>query len=154
MKISAGILLFRKSDYGLEYLLVHPGGPFYVRKDEGFWSIPKGEPEPGEELMATAVREFEEETGFRPSGNFMELPPIRQTGGKAVYCWGVEGDFDPDTLTCNTFEMEWPPKSGQRKAFPENDRAAWFNLTEACNHILEKQRPLLSALDALLRPKK
>jgi len=153
MKISAGILLFRRAERGTEYLLVHPGGPFYVRKNEGFWSIPKGEPEPGEELMATAVREFEEETGFRPSGHFIALPPIRQTGGKAVYCWGVEGDFAADMLISNTFEMEWPPKSGQRKSFPENDRAAWFSLTEACEHILEKQKPLLIALDILLHPK-
>ena len=115
MKQSAGILLYRKTGSEPEFFLVHPGGPFFAKKQEGWWTIPKGEPNPDEDLLECAIREFEEETGYRPSPPFTELAPITQKGGKKVYCWAAEGDLDPDAITCNTFEIEWPPKSGRSK---------------------------------------
>lgn len=146
MKQSAGILLYRKTGSEPEFFLVHPGGPFFAKKQEGWWTIPKGEPNPDEDLLECAIREFEEETGYRPSPPFTELAPITQKGGKKVYCWAAEGDLDPDAITCNTFEIEWPPKSGKMKAYPEVDKAGWFALEEAKTLINERQRELLEEL--------
>jgi predicted NUDIX family NTP pyrophosphohydrolase len=145
-KQSAGLLLFRRGTGALEVLLVHPGGPFWARKDDGAWSMPKGEIEDGEDVLAAARREVEEETGARPSGTFIPLPPVHQTGGKIVHVWAVESDFDPAALDSNLFEMEWPPKSGTRRSFPEVDRAAWFDLATAERKILASQAVVLRHL--------
>lgn len=126
-----------------EFLLVHPGGPFFRNKDTGVWSIPKGEGNTGEDPLLTAVREFEEETGFRPDGKFTELEPVLQKGGKQVHCWAVEGDFDVQTLVSNTFPLEWPPRSGKTIDVPEVDKAGWFAMDEAKMKINERQVPLL-----------
>jgi len=150
-KTSAGILMYRRRPAGVEVLLVHPGGPFYVRRDAGVWSIPKGEYELGEDALAAAVREFEEETGFRPNGPFLELEPVQQKGGKVVRAWASEGDWDPAILRSNLFTLEWPPRSGQLREFPEVDRGAWFPLAEARQQILAGQLPLLEELERLLR---
>jgi len=150
-KTSAGILIYRRPPAGAEVLLVHPGGPFYARRDAGVWSIPKGEYEPGEEALAAAVREFEEETGFRPNGPFLELMPVQQKGGKVVRAWASEGDCDPAVLRSNLFTLEWPPRSGQLREFPEVDRGAWFPLAEARRRILAGQLPLVEELERLLR---
>ena len=150
-KQSAGLLLFRKVAGSLEVMLVHPGGPLWARKDEGAWSIPKGEVEPDEDALAAARREVEEETGARPSGTFIALSPVRQTGGKIVHVWAVESDFDPARLKSNLFEMEWPPKSGNRRSFPEVDRAAWFDLLTAEKKILPSQAVVLQHLRERLR---
>jgi len=150
-KQSAGLLLFRKGAGSLEVMLVHPGGPLWARKDEGAWSIPKGEVEPDEDALAAARREVEEETGARPSGTFIALSPVRQTGGKIVHVWAVESDFDPARLKSNLFEMEWPPKSGNRRSFPEVDRAAWFDLLTAEKNILPSQAVVLQHLQERLR---
>jgi predicted NUDIX family NTP pyrophosphohydrolase len=143
---SAGLLLFRRRKGGLEVLLVHPGGPFWSRKDQGAWSIPKGGHEPGETPLDAARREFTEETGFLAEGPFLPLTPVRQAGGKVVTAWAVEGDFDASAAHSTTFTMEWPPKSGRQKEFPEVDRAAWFPLDVAAEKILSGQRPLLYQL--------
>jgi len=140
---SAGLLLFRRSAGALEVLLVHPGGPFWASKDDGAWSIPKGQIEDNEDPLAAARREVEEETGASPSGTFIALTPVRQTGGKVVHAWAIESDFDPSCLRSNLFEMEWPPKSGKRAMFPEVDRAAWFDLETAARKILESQAMVL-----------
>jgi len=150
-KTSAGLLFFRTRPGTLEVLLVHPGGPFWVRKDDGAWSIPKGEISEGEDVLAAARREVEEETGAKPSGPFVALDPVRQAGGKVVFAWAVESDFDPATLRSNVFEMEWPPRSGRRQAFPEVDRAEWFSLEKAARKILKGQVPLLRQLEDRLR---
>jgi predicted NUDIX family NTP pyrophosphohydrolase len=147
-KQSAGLLLFRRGARGLEVLLVHPGGPLWARRDEGAWSIPKGEVEPGEDPLAAARREVEEETGLRAEGPFLPLGAVRQRGGKRVAAWAVEGELDPGALRSGRFEMEWPPRSGRRQSFPEVDRAEWFALDEARRRILDGQRPLLDALEA------
>lgn len=146
-KQSAGLLLFRRRAGVLEVLLVHPGGPFWARKDDGAWSIPKGEFDEDEDALAAARREVHEETGARPSGPFLSLPPIHQTSGKIVHVWAVESDFDTASLTSNLFEMEWPPKSGTRRSFPEVDRADWFDLTTALRKILASQAPALHHLE-------
>ena len=147
--VSAGILLFRTSSgRGLEVLLVHPGGPFWRRKDLGAWTIPKGEVQPGEELLDAARREFHEETGWPADGEVISLGQVRQASRKVVHAWAIEGEFDPATLNSNTFEMEWPPRSGKVTTFPEADRAAWFGIDDARRRILPAQAPLL---DALLR---
>lgn len=143
---SAGLLLYRSTKEGLEVLLVHPGGPFWAKKDEGAWSIPKGEVEEGAGLLDTALREVEEELGFRPCGEFLELTPVRQAGGKTVFAWAVAGVWDPAGLRSNTFSLEWPRGSGKMREFPEVDRAAWFSLTEAHRKLLAGQRPILSEL--------
>jgi predicted NUDIX family NTP pyrophosphohydrolase len=143
---SAGLLLFRRQAEHWEVLLVHPGGPFWAKRDAGAWSIPKGEIAEGEDVLAAARREVEEETGARPEGTFIPLEPVRQSGGKIVHAWAIEADFDPARLTSNQFEMEWPPKSGRRTSFPEVDRAAWFPLDVAARKILEGQVPLLDQL--------
>ena len=149
-KQAAGLLLFRRVVGSLEVLLVHPGGPLWARKDDGAWSIPKGEVEPDEEALAAARREVEEETGARPSGTFIALSPVRQTGGKIVHVWAIESDFDPASLKSNLFEMEWPPKSGNRRSFPEVDRAAWFDLETAGRKILPSQAVVLQHLQERL----
>jgi predicted NUDIX family NTP pyrophosphohydrolase len=147
---AAGLLLFRRALGALEVLLVHPGGPLWARKDDGAWSIPKGEVEPDEDALAAARREVEEETGARPSGTFIALSPVRQTGGKIVHVWAIESDFDPASLKSNLFEMEWPPKSGNRRSFPEVDRAAWFDLETAERKILPSQAVVLQHLQERL----
>ena len=123
-KRSAGLLLYRRSERGTEVFLVHPGGPFWAKKDLGAWSIPKGEYAEDEAALAAARREFQEETGFAIEGDFLDLGTVRQTGGKLVTAWALEGDCDPSAVHSNTFEMEWPPRSGKKQTFPEIDRAA------------------------------
>ena len=145
-KQSAGLLLFRRRGSSLEVLLVHPGGPLWARKDDGAWSIPKGEVQENEDTLAAARREVDEETGARPTGTFISLSPVRQTGGKIVHVWAVESDFDPASLKSNLFEMEWPPKSGSRRSFPEVDRAGWFDLETAGRKILASQAIVLKHL--------
>ena len=143
---SAGILVFRGDVSDLEVLLAHPGGPFWSKKDAGAWTIPKGEFTDGEEPLAAAKREFEEEMGSPVDGEFLELEPLRQPSGKVIYAWAVRADFDPARLSSNLFTMEWPPKSGRRQEFPEVDRAAWFSISEARVKILAGQAPFLDAL--------
>jgi predicted NUDIX family NTP pyrophosphohydrolase len=150
-KRSAGILMYRRSENGLEVLLVHPGGPFWAKKDLGAWSIPKGEYSDAEEALAVAVREFEEETGLRPQGDFQPLGELVQPGRKIVTAWAVEGDFDIATLKSNMFELEWPPKSGRKASFPEVDRAEWFSLDEARRRILPGQQEFLARLTPIGR---
>jgi predicted NUDIX family NTP pyrophosphohydrolase len=145
-KTSAGLLLYRRAAAGLQVLLVHPGGPFWQRKDLGAWSIPKGEVTPGEEPLAAARREFREETGFEVSGPVVPLGHLRQPGGKTVHAWAMDGDADPGTLRSNTFSLEWPRGSGNVQAFPEVDRAEWFDLPEARRRILPGQAAFLDAL--------
>jgi predicted NUDIX family NTP pyrophosphohydrolase len=147
---SAGFLLFRIASDHVEVLLVHPGGPFWVRKDNGAWSIPKGEFEENEEPLAAAHREFEEETGRSVSGELIPLEPLRQPSGKLVYAWAVEQDFDPSILKSNTFSMEWPPKSGRQQEFPEIDQARWFGLQEARHKILKGQASFITQLEEKL----
>ena len=147
-KTSAGLLLFREASGGLEVLLVHPGGPFWSRKDDGAWSLPKGEFEEGEDPLAAARREFEEETGTAADGEAIPLGSLRQPGGKTVHAWAVRGDFDPDLLRSNTFLLEWPPKSGRMREFPEVDRAGWFPLETARRKILKGQAGFLDRLEA------
>jgi predicted NUDIX family NTP pyrophosphohydrolase len=147
--ISAGLLPFRRRGT-LEVLLAHPGGPYWAKKDEGAWTIPKGLIDPGEELLAAAQREFTEETGFLADEPFIPLAPVKQKSGKIVHAFACEGNFDPEKLVCNTFEMEWPPKSGQRKSFPEIDRVEWFDLSGAREKILGYQLPWLDDLEAIL----
>lgn len=148
---SAGILLFRRTGGRLEVLLAHPGGPLYVTRDEGHWSMPKGEPVGDEPLLEVAVREFTEETGVPPpDGERIELGSIQQKGGKIVHAWALEGDLDPSTAHSNTFEMEWPPRSGRRATFPEIDRVAWFAPDEARRRIKDTQIPLIDRLEAAL----
>jgi predicted NUDIX family NTP pyrophosphohydrolase len=151
-KHSAGLLVHRRSKGQVEVLLVHPGGPFWAKKDLGAWSIPKGEIDPGEESdpLAVARREFEEETGQPIVGAFVPLAPVRQAGGKLVEAWAVEGEIDVAKLRSNSFTMEWPPRSGKFRSFPEVDRAEWFPLAQAKERILKGQRPLLEQLEALL----
>jgi predicted NUDIX family NTP pyrophosphohydrolase len=146
---SAGILLYRRGADGLEVLLVHPGGPFFARRDDGAWSIPKGLYDDGEEPLAAARREFAEEIGSPcPDGPVLELGEIRQKNGKRVMAWAVTGDLDADAITSNTFTIEWPPRSGRRQEFPEIDRAGWFTLDAARIKILAAQAPLLDRLAA------
>jgi predicted NUDIX family NTP pyrophosphohydrolase len=142
-KTSAGLLMYRLREGELEFFLVHPGGPFFKNKDAGAWTIPKGEPQPGEPPLSTAKREFEEELGFPPEGTFVELKPIQQKGGKIVHAWMFAGDCDPDQIRSNTFTMEWPPRSGQQEEFPEIDRAAFFKLSTAQEKINPAQAALL-----------
>lgn len=151
-RVSAGILLFRRRPTGIEVLLAHPGGPLFAKKDAGHWTIPKGEVEPGEELLAVARREFEEETGQpSPYGPTIELGSIVQKGGKTVHAWAVEGDLDAAAAVSNTFELAWPPGTGRLQLFPEIDRVEWFGPDEARRRIKETQIPLLDRLEAALR---
>ena len=147
---SAGILMYRRKGGALEVLLVHLGGPFWKKKDDGAWTIPKGLHKAGEEALAAARREFEEETGALPAGEFIPLGEFRQSSGKTVSVWAVEGEFDVTRLKSNTFALEWPPKSGTVSEFPEVDRAAWFSPDEARRKVLKGQRPALDALIARL----
>jgi predicted NUDIX family NTP pyrophosphohydrolase len=148
---SAGILLYRRSGRAPEVLLVHPGGPFWARKDLGAWSIPKGEHEEGDDPRACALREFEEELGSTlPAGALADLGTIRQRGGKSVTAWAAEGDLDATAARSNTFTMEWPPRSGVQREFPEVDRAEWFPLAEARRRIVPAQAELLDRLLAHL----
>ena len=147
---SAGILVYRGRAGEIEVLLVHPGGPFWARRDAGAWSIPKGEYSDDEDAEAAARREFAEETGWTIKGELKPLGEVRQKAGKAVTAFAGRGDFDPATLNSNRFEMEWPPKSGRTASFPEVDRAGWFGLAEAAEKILGGQRPRLDRLGELV----
>ena len=150
-RVSAGLLMFRRKDDALEVLLVHPGGPFFAKKDESAWTIPKGEAPTEEDLLARAQIEFEEELGIPPHGNWIELGSIKQKGGKTVYAWSFEGDLhDSFKLKSNTFELEWPPRSGQLKQFPEIDRAEFFGEEVARRKINPAQIPFLDRLRAVL----
>ena len=146
---SAGLLMYRTRAGQVEVFLVHPGGPFCARKDAGVWSIPKGE-FTDENPLEAAKREFHEETGFTATGEFVPLETIKQAGGKIVHAWAVEGDCDADAIESNTFEIEWPPRSGRRRSFPEVDRAAWLPLPQAREKILKSQEPLLDQLEQML----
>lgn len=146
-KLSAGIVLYRKRDTGPEVLLVHPGGPFWARKDEGSWSIPKGEYVEGEDPLTVAKREFYEETGSELGGPYVELTPAKQPSGKMIMAWAVEGDLDAASIRSNSFSMEWPPKSGRVQSFPEVDRALWCDLPLARKKLLPGQRVLLDELE-------
>jgi predicted NUDIX family NTP pyrophosphohydrolase len=148
--VSAGLLAFRRRP-GVEVLLAHPGGPFWSRKDNGVWTIPKGLAEPGEDLLAAAQREFTEETNFPAGGPFIALAPVKQKGGKVVHVWAVETNFDLARFASNTFELEWPPKSGRRQSFAEIDCVAYFTLPVAATKILAYQLPLLRELEQGLR---
>lgn len=150
---SAGIMLFRRAEAATEVLLVHPGGPFWAKRDNGAWSVPKGQVEDGEEVRACALRELEEEIGSRlglTAADLMELGSVRQRGGKVVHCWAAERDFDPAELHSETFTMEWPPRSGRQQDFPEVDRAEWFDPDEARRRINPAQAELLDRLLATL----
>lgn len=149
-KKSAGILPYRMEGKNYEVLLVHPGGPFWAKKDINSWSIPKGEIDQSEELLGAALREFKEETGFDAKGDFIELKPVRQPSGKIIYTWAVESDIDAGTIKSNSFQMEWPPKSGQYKQFPEVDRAEWFSFDMARNKIVKGQILILEELSKIL----
>jgi len=149
-KTSAGLLLYRFRNSVLEFLLVHPGGPFWKNKDAGAWTIPKGEIGEKEEPLAAAVREFEEELGFKPTGPFTELPPVKQKGGKVVHAWAFEGDCEPNQIKSNTFTMEWPPRSSKQVEFPEVDRAEFFDFENAKAKINPAQIPLLEELQRRL----
>jgi predicted NUDIX family NTP pyrophosphohydrolase len=151
-KISAGILLYRQGPAGLEVLLVHPGGPLWKNKDLESWSIPKGEVEPGEDLLAAARREFAEELGSPCPAPALALTPIQQKGGKTVHAWAVAGDLDPAAIVSETFEMEWPPRSGRMQEFPEVDRAEFFSVEEARRKILPAQMPLVEELVRRVSP--
>jgi predicted NUDIX family NTP pyrophosphohydrolase len=144
---SAGILMYRRRGKAIEVLLVHPGGPFWRKKDAGAWSIPKGEIEPDEDPADVAQREFREELGSSAGQPLRSLGEIRQRGGKIVIAFAVEGNLDAEAISSNTFEMEWPPKSGRRQRFPEVDRSEWFDLKRARVKILASQQPLLDRLD-------
>ena len=145
-KRSAGLLMFRRKAGGLELLLAHPGGPYWAGKDLGAWSLPKGETEEGEELLAAAQREFTEETGFTAQGPFIDLGEARQASGKVVAAWAFEGDCEPQALKSNLFEMPWPPRSGKTAAFPEIDRIGWFTPDEALRRLIKGQRVFIERL--------
>jgi predicted NUDIX family NTP pyrophosphohydrolase len=150
-RTSAGLLMYRIKDGAAQVLLAHPGGPYFANKDEGAWSIPKGEPNAAEDLLLTARREFEEETGVRPAGPFIPLQSIQQKGGKIVHAWAFAGDCDPASLRSNPFTMEWPPHSGRRQEFPEIDRAEWYDLATARKKIKAGQEALNEQLESLLQ---
>ena len=138
--------MFRRRDSNLQVFLVHPGGPFWTKREAGAWSIPKGEYQEGENPLEAAKREFEEETGFKADGDFIALGQAKQPGGKVISAWAFEGDCSPAELRSNMFSMEWPPKSGREQQFPEIDRADWFNLSEARTRILKGQVVFLNQL--------
>ncbi len=148
-EVSAGLLAFRRRN-ALEVLLAHPGGPFWARKDDGAWTIPKGVAEGGADLLATAQREFTEETNLVASGDVIALTPVQQKSGKSVHAWAFHADFDLSAFASNTFEMEWPPRSGRRQSFPEIDRIAYFPVPTAMTKIIDYQRPLVVELQALV----
>ena len=143
-QIAAGLLMCRKVHDGIQFFLVHPGGPYFKNKDAGWWSIPKGVPEENEDLLTTAQREFKEETGITPTGPFFELGSIKQKNGKVIYAWAFLGTWSSqDGIASNEFTLEWPPKSGLQKSFPEIDKASWMNFTEASKMIKAAQVPFL-----------
>jgi predicted NUDIX family NTP pyrophosphohydrolase len=152
-QVSAGLLVYRRNPRGVEVLLAHPGGPFWAKKDAGAWTVPKGLVDHlgDDDVLATARREFTEETGFVAEGPFLPLASVKQSSGKIVHAFACVGDFDPGRLASNTFEIEWPPRSGRRQAFPEIDRAGWFPLAEAMNKIIAYQRPFLIDLQSKLQ---
>ena len=152
-RTSAGLLMYRFKHGTLQVLLAHPGGPYFVNKDEGVWTIPKGEPDADEDLLVTAQREFEEETGIKSTGPFVPLRPIQQKGGKTVHAWAFEGDCDPSAINSNTFTIEWPPKSGRQIEFPEIDRAEFFDLATARTKIKAGQEALIEELATILKTK-
>ncbi len=150
-KMSAGLLMYRRRRGILEVFLVHPGGPFWSKKDAGAWSIPKGEYAAGEDPLEVAKREFREETGFQASGEFIPLNPRKQPSGKLITAWAVEGDCDASAVQSNTFLMEWPPRSGREQEFPEVDRAGWFTLPGAKEKIIKGQSGFLEELAQILK---
>jgi predicted NUDIX family NTP pyrophosphohydrolase len=152
VRTSAGIVLYRRHAGVLEVLLVHPGGPFWKNRDDGAWSIPKGEIDAGEDALAAAKRELAEETGVVVEGELVPLTPVRQRAGKLVHAWAAAGDCEAHAVTSNVFRMEWPPRSGLMREFPEVDRAAWYALDAARVKILPAQQPLLDELERLLAP--
>lgn len=149
-KTSAGLILYRMQSGQLEVLLVHPGGPFWSKKDEGAWFVPKGELNVGEEPLAGAKREFEEETGLKPGGGFLALGSVKQKSGKTIVAWAFEGDCDPSSIKSNTFSIEWPPKSGRQQEFPEIDRAGFFTVPQAKAKMHPVEYPLVLRLHELL----
>ncbi len=149
-KQSAGLLMYRKRGEAVQVLLVHPGGPFWAKKDLGAWSIPKGEFEEDEDPLKAARREFEEETGFLPTGNFVRLGEAKQPSGKVVHAWAFEGDLDARKIKSNTFSLEWPPQSGKQQEFPEIDRGEWFTVEIAKEKILKGQVPFIEELLRIL----
>jgi predicted NUDIX family NTP pyrophosphohydrolase len=151
-KRSAGLLMYRRHNRQMEVFLVHPGGPFWAKKDLGAWSISKGEYVEGELPLEAARREFEEETSFAAQGDFLELGAVQQAGGKVVSAWAFEGDCDPSKLVSNRCQIEWPPRSGHQIEIPEVDRGAWFSIAEAKERILKSQTPFLERLSRLLSP--
>jgi predicted NUDIX family NTP pyrophosphohydrolase len=150
-KISAGILMYRVQENVLHVFLAHPGGPYWTNKDIGAWSVPKGLPGHEEDLLSAAKREFEEETGFRTSGSFVPLTPVKQKSGKVIHAWAVEGECNPAEFRSNLFSMEWPPRSGKQMEFPEIDRAEWFEIAEAKKRIQPGQLPLLLELQEKIK---
>jgi predicted NUDIX family NTP pyrophosphohydrolase len=151
-RTSAGLLMYRLRKQELEVFLAHPGGPFFVRKDDGYWSIPKGEIEVGEDLLEAAIREFKEEIGLDAAGPFLELGSIRQKGGKIVHAWAFSGEWDDgQAVNSNLFELEWPPASGRKESFPEVDRARFFGLTEARKKLKTAQHDFLERLRNILQ---
>lgn len=150
MKRSAALLVYKRAKGGLQIFLVHPGGPFWAKKDLGAWSIPKGEFDESEDGLAAAKREFLEEVGQRVDGRFIALTPVKQRGGKVVHCWAVEGEVDETAIRSNEFEMEWPPRSGRRVRFPEVDGGQWFSVAEARKRLLSSQLPILEELARML----
>ncbi|HYF30326.1 MAG TPA: NUDIX domain-containing protein [Chitinophagaceae bacterium] len=148
---SAGILVYRRDKKGVEFFLVHPGGPFWAKKDTGAWSIPKGEYEAGEDPLAAAKREFKEETGQTISGKFIALTPVKQKSGKTVRAWLVQGEVDADNIVSNTFQLEWPPRSGKKITIPEVDKGGWFDADTARAKINEKQAGLIEEAMKLIR---
>ena len=153
-KKSAGLLMYRRGPGELEVLLVHPGGPFWAKKDIGSWSIPKGEYASEEDPFHVAKREFHEETGFQAAGEFIPLTPLKQPSGKIITAWAVEGDCDVSTVKSNTFVMEWPPRSGRQQEFPEVDRAGWFSISDAKMKIAKGQVGFLDELERIPMGKK
>ena len=153
-RVSAGLLMYRIQDGKLQVLLAHPGGPMFKNKDDGVWTIPKGEVDPGEDLLETAKREFTEETSVRPNGPFIPLTPITQKGGKIVHAWAFKGDCDPGTIVSNTFSIEWPPRSGRLMDFPEIDRAEFFDVAAASRKIKAAQTALVDELQGVVEPKR
>ena len=149
-KVSAGLILYRLTKGRLQVFLVHPGGPYWAKKDSGAWSIPKGELDEGEDALAAAQREFEEETGIKPCGELMPLESIKQKSGKIVHAWAFAGDCDPHAIVSNSFSMEWPPRSGKQREFPEVDRAEFFDVEEAKRRINPAQIALISELQTKL----
>jgi len=143
--------MYRIKDGIIQVLLAHPGGPYFQNKDEGAWTIPKGEPEPNEELLVTAQREFEEETGLKPTGPYIPLTPVKQKGGKIVHAWAFMGDCDPKDIKCNTCTIEWPPHSGQQMEIPEIDRMEFFDLYTAKKKIKAGQEALVEKFETILR---